>query len=138
MNRGIANCTTLFNSGDFNSAVTHELGHTLGFRHADQTRDGSSACSSDPSLECSTAAIMKSFITTGINAALQAWDQHAVQAVYPGNVCAPGSGCTAPAITSQPSSVSVPAGTGVNLTVGATGTSLAYQWYVGTSGNTAN
>lgn len=136
MNQGIANCTLLFNNGDWNSAVTHEIGHTLGFRHADQTRDSSAACTSDPSLECSQQAIMKSFISTGLNAALQTWDQHAVQAVYPGNVCAPD--CTAPAITSQPQSTAVPAGTGVTLSVGATGTSLTYQWYIGTSGVTTN
>jgi len=138
MNRGIANCTLLFNNGDFNSAVTHEVGHTLGFRHSDQTRNSGAACTTDASLECSNTAIMKSFITTGLNAALQAWDQHAVQAVYPGNVCAPGPICTAPTITSQPASVVVPAGTAVTLSVGATGTSLTYQWYVGTSGVTTN
>ncbi len=94
MNKGLANCTLLFNNGDFNSAVTHELGHTLGFRHSDQTRadNPSTPCSSDPTLECSTSAIMKAFITTGLNGALQTWDQHAVQAVYPG------SSVTAPAI----------------------------------------
>jgi hypothetical protein len=81
MNKGLANCTLLFNNGDFNSAVTHEIGHTLGFRHADQDRNGG-ACPS--TIECSTQAIMKAFITTGINAALQPWDQHAVAAVYPG------------------------------------------------------
>jgi hypothetical protein len=87
MNRGIANCTSLFNSGDWNTAVTHEVGHTLGFRHSDQTRPGSAACTTDASLECSNQAVMKSFIPPGINAALQAWDQHAVQAVYPGGSC---------------------------------------------------
>ena len=87
MNRGIANCTSLFNSGDWNTAVTHEVGHTLGFRHSDQTRPGTAACTTDPSLECSNQAVMKSFIPPGINAALQAWDQHAVQAVYPGGSC---------------------------------------------------
>lgn len=46
--------------------------------------------------------------------------------------------CTAPSITSQPQSVAVPAGTGVTLSVGATGTSLTYQWYVGASGVTSN
>jgi hypothetical protein len=145
MNRGIANCTLLFNNGDFNSAVTHEVGHTLGFRHSDQTRNSGAACTTDPSLECSNTAIMKSFISTGLNAALQAWDQHAVQAVYPGNVCAPGPPpppppptCTAPAITSQPQSGTIRATSGATLTVGATGTSLTYQWYIGTSGNTAN
>jgi hypothetical protein len=148
MNRGIANCTLLFNNGDFNSAVTHEVGHTLGFRHSDQTRNSGAACTTDASLECSNTAIMKSFISTGLNAALQAWDQHAVQAVYPGNVCAPGPPppppppppptCTAPAITSQPQSGTVRVSSGVTLTVGATGTSLTYQWYIGTSGNTSN
>ena len=138
MNKGIANCTLLFNNGDFNSAVTHEVGHTLGFRHSDQNRTSNAACSTDPSLECSSSAIMTAFVTTGLNAALQAWDQHAVDSVYPGNVCVPTSGCTAPSITSQPPSGSIRAGMSVTLTVGATGTSLAYQWYIGSPGNTAS
>lgn len=140
MNQGIANCTLLFTNGDFNSALTHELGHTLGFRHADQTRDSNSACSNDPSLECSAQAIMRSFIPTGLNAALQTWDQHAVQAVYPGNVCAPGPGCTAPAITTQPSSPgAITAGQSATLSVTASGTApLSYQWYTGSSGNTSS
>lgn len=93
MNRGLANCTLLFNNHDFDSAVAHEVGHTLGFRHSDQTRadNSSAACTTDPSLECADVAIMKSFIPTGLNASLQAWDQHAVAAVYPG------SGVAAPA-----------------------------------------
>src|SRR5262249_5866167 len=87
MNQGIANCTLLLttNVGDWNSAVTPEPGHTLGFRHSDQTRDSLSACSTDPSLECSNSAIMNSFVIHGLNAVLQTWDQHAVAAVYPGN-----------------------------------------------------
>jgi hypothetical protein len=137
MNRGIANCTLLFNNGDWNSAVTHEVGHTLGFRHSDQTRDSAAGCSSDPSLECSAQAIMRSSIPNGLNAALQAWDQHAVQAVYPGNICAPG--CTVPAITSQPQSVTISSGQSVTLSVGASGTApLLYQWYIGASGNTTS
>jgi hypothetical protein len=87
MNRGLANCTLLFGGGEFNSGVTHEVGHTLGFRHADQNRTSNGACSSDPSLECSGSAIMTAFVTAGINGALQTWDQHAVQAVYPGGSC---------------------------------------------------
>ena len=141
MNRGIANCTLLFNNGDWNSAVTHELGHTLGFRHADQDRASSGECTSDPSLECSNTAIMKSFINNGLNAALQTWDQHAVQAVYPGNVCAPGGPppCTAPSITAQPASATITAGGSVQLGVNVTGTTaLSYQWFAGSSGNTAS
>ncbi|MEA2336093.1 MAG: Matrixin, partial [Thermoanaerobaculia bacterium] len=93
MNRGIANCTVLFNNGEFNSGVTHEIGHTLGFRHADQTRNSGAACTTDASLECSSHAIMTAVVTPGINAALQTWDIHAVQAVYPGST---GGGCTIP------------------------------------------
>jgi hypothetical protein len=138
MNRGIANCTLLFNNGDFNSAVTHEVGHTLGFRHSDQNRSSSAACTTDASLECSNQAIMKSFISTGLNAALQTWDQHAVQAVYPGNVCAPNS-CTAPAITQQPVSTTITAGGSATLSATASGTApLSYQWYIGASGTTTN
>jgi FG-GAP-like repeat/Ig-like domain CHU_C associated/Dual-action HEIGH metallo-peptidase len=139
MNKGLANCTLLFSNGDFNSAVTHEVGHTLGFRHSDQNRSSSGACTSD--LECSTNAIMKSFVSQGLNAQLQAWDQHAVQAVYPGNVCSPSSPptCTAPAITAQPQSTVVTQGNSTTLSVTATGTApLSYQWYTGTSGNTAS
>jgi hypothetical protein len=136
MNRGLANCTLLFNSGDFNSAVTHELGHTLGFRHSDQNRPGNAACSTDSTLECSSSAIMTAFVTAGRNAALAAWDQHAVDAVYPGGSCGT---CTAPAITSQPQSTTIPSGGSTTLSVAASGTGpLSYQWYVGTSGNTAS
>jgi len=138
MNRGLANCTLLFNNGDFNSAVTHEVGHTLGFRHSDQNRASSAACTTDASLECSNQAIMKSFISTGLNAALQVWDQHAVQAVYPGNVCAPTT-CTPAAITQQPAPASstITIGASRTLTVSASGTApLSYQWYVGPSGTT--
>jgi hypothetical protein len=95
MNQGIANCTLLFNNGDFNSAVTHEVGHSLGFRHSDQSRDSSGPCGGN--LECSTTAIMKSFISSGLNATLQPWDRNAVAAVYPG--ASGGGTITLPPIT---------------------------------------
>jgi hypothetical protein len=44
--------------------------------------------------------------------------------------------CVAPAISTQPQSVAVPTGTGVTLSVGATGTPLNFQWFIGTSGVT--
>jgi len=133
MNRGLANCTLLFNNGDFNSAVAHEVGHTLGFRHSDQTRNSGGACTTDPTLECSNQAIMKSFVSQGLNATLQAWDQHAAAAVYPGS----SSTCTPPTITTQPQSRTITAGQSVTLTASASGTApLNYQWYQGISGST--
>jgi len=89
MNRGVLACTAL--GSNLNSAVTHEVGHTLGFRHSDQTRadNPSVPCGSDPSLECSSTAIMTSTVPNGIAGVLQPWDQHAAAAVYPGGSCAP-------------------------------------------------
>lgn len=41
-------------------------------------------------------------------------------------------------ITSHPASISIASGNSTTFTVSATGTSPGYQWYSGTSGNTAN
>lgn len=50
----------------------------------------------------------------------------------------PGTGATAPSITTQPQSTTINAGETATLTVAASGSApLTYQWYQGTSGNTA-
>lgn len=82
MNVGLANCSSLFNSTIFVNALTHEIGHTLGFRHSDQTRAGDAACPGG-TLECSDSAVMRSSIPGNIAAALQPYDMNAVHAVYP-------------------------------------------------------
>ena len=57
---------------------------------------------------------------------------------------APGSGnegpppVQGPTITTQPTSQEVQSGTAIALTVAASGDDLAYQWYTGNSGDTAN
>jgi hypothetical protein len=133
MNAGIANCTTLFSSGNFNSAMTHELGHTLGFRHADKTRGGGSSCVGDPSLDCSSHAIMTAVVTNGLSGALQTWDTSAAQTVY-------GSGpvCTAPSISAQPAGSTITQGNSASLSVTAAGTSPTYQWYIGNPPTTSS
>ena len=126
MNRGIANCTLLFNNGDWNSAVTHEVGHTLGFRHADQNRQSNGSCSSDPSLECSSSAIMTATVTPRLNAALQPWDINAVRAVYPGG--GGGGGGAPPTI----SSITPTSGTGfVTVTINGTNFVAGAQVFIG-------
>jgi hypothetical protein len=81
-------------------------------------------------------AIMYFRAIASLGYTLQTWDENAAQAVYPGGSCGPA--CTPPSITTQPQSSTVSAGTNVTLTAGASGTGpLSYQWYVGTSGNTA-
>lgn len=134
MNKGIANCTALFSNGDFNTAVAHEVGHTLGFRHADQDRQDNVSCAGDPTIDCSGFAVMKSFIPNGINAALQTWDLSAVGSVY-----GSGAGCTPPSITAQPQSVTITSGQPATLSVAAAGTApLTFQWFIGASGDTSN
>jgi hypothetical protein len=54
----------------FDEAVTHEVGHTLGFRHSDQ---------GTPS---STQAVMKAVLSGNYGASLGPWDQEAVRTVY--------------------------------------------------------
>jgi hypothetical protein len=134
MNKGIANCTALFNSGDFNSAVTHEVGHTLGFRHSDQDRNNTpgNTCNSS-TMECTNTAIMNHQVPNGLNAHLQTWDLNAVATVY-------GSGpvCTNPGISVQPAGSTITQGQSANLSVTATGTSPTYIWYVGNPPSTSS
>jgi hypothetical protein len=89
MNIGIAACTlTQLPQDKRNSALAHELGHTLGFRHSNMNRSNSADCA-DP-LPCSNAqfsAIMYASIGSGLNAVLQPWDSDAVRSVYAAGSC---------------------------------------------------
>jgi hypothetical protein len=133
MNQGLTACTSFVNSGDYISAITHEVGHSLSIRHADQNR--SNGPCSGPDLECASSAIMRSFVSSGLNGNLAEWDAHAVEALYPRPGC--GSTCTAPGITSVGANpTSINAGQTSTLTVAASGTApLSFQWYVGNTGN---
>jgi hypothetical protein len=120
----------------FPTAMTHELGHGIGWRHSNQNHITKGAC--DPTVEqCTSAAIMNSSVSAAYGYTLQPWDINAAQSVYPGGTC--GVVCTSPSISAQPQSASITSGTSRTLTVTASGTApLSYQWYVGTSGNTAS
>lgn len=75
-------------------AMTHEIGHGIGFRHADKhyikncTAPGCViSCSEtgcDTNVEdCSALAIMTASVNTTLNFTLQAWDMSAADALYP-------------------------------------------------------
>jgi len=126
-------------NSSFPSAMTHELGHGVGWRHSNQDYATGGACNSSTQ-ECTSAAIMNSSVSANYGYTLQPWDINAAQSVYPGGNCGPiPPVCVVPVITTQPQSQTVAPGTTVTLSVAASGTTpLTYQWYVGTSGNTAN
>jgi hypothetical protein len=118
----------------FPTAMTHELGHGIGWRHSNQSHIDGAAC--NPAVEeCTGTAIMNSTVVNGLGYTLQPWDQNAAQSVYPGGTC--GTPCTPPAITTQPTSRTISAGASTVLSVTASGTApLSYQWYIGASGTT--
>jgi hypothetical protein len=118
----------------FEEAVTHEVGHALGFRHSNE---GTPADSN---------AVMNSVVSGRFGSALQAWDREAASHVYGTGTTSPTPSpsptptpCVAPSITAQPTSRTISAGQSTTLSVTASGTTpLSYQWYFGSSGNTSS
>lgn len=123
-------------NASFASAMTHELGHGIGWRHSNQDYVSGGAC--NPSTqECTSAAIMNSSVSANYGYTLQPWDQHAAESVYPGNTCGPT--CTPASVSVQPTSRTINSGQSTTLSVTGSGTApLSYQWYIGTSGNTSS
>ena len=108
-------------SSQFEGIITHEFGHAIGFRHADQGTPSDSP----------GVAIMHSIVPVNLGSNLQSWDLEANDTVY-----GSGSVCTPPSITAQPNGATITSGQQTTLSVTATGTSLTYQWYIGTASNT--
>lgn len=146
-------------AGNFQTALTHEFGHTFGFRHSNQTPSGA-ACALP--LPCDSGAIMNSQVVSGLNGTLQNWDKDAAneaygdgtrQASFTGSqyvvqlgglparrpssfswrIWQPAPTCTAPTISTQPQNQTINSGQQANLSVVAAGTSpFTYLWYTGT------
>ena len=69
------------NSAVLNMVMTHEMGHSLGFRHSDF--NGLNSTCDAGSQECSNSSIMKASVATNHGTSLQPWDLNAVQSIYP-------------------------------------------------------
>lgn len=135
--------TSTLGQSKFRTAMVHELGHTLGFRHSNESCTTAVPCTSD--------AVMNSSVGS-LNGVLKQWDINAVRAVYgtaggaENYVTGKRSDtriafklakevCAQAAISGQPApSTNLSLGATVQLSVTAAGSAPhSYQWYEGTS-----
>lgn len=118
MNKGVGACIgSNITVANFNTALTHEFGHSLGFRHADTTRNLSAACSTNGTYDCASSALMTAYLAGGPS--LQAWDQRAAAALYPSSAPAAPASLVATATTA----------TAVALTWNASANATSYDVY---------
>lgn len=109
-----------------NSVMTHEVGHTLGFRHSDTPPSGG---------DTTTNAIMNSIVQCSWNGVLKTYDTDAAQTVYGTG----GPTCTPVSITTEPVDRNIAVGTPTSLSVVAAGSApISYQWYFGNASNTSS
>lgn len=105
MNLGVCACVgAQLSVTNFNNAVTHEIGHALGFRHSDKSRDNAQPCGNFSNYDCAATAIMTAVLPNGLSG-LQTWDTNAVRKLY---ASAPGLGAPTNVVaTTQTGSTSV-------------------------------
>jgi hypothetical protein len=114
----------------FNTVMSHEIGHTLGIRHANRS-GGEGACPSTS--DCASDALMRAEVACGLDGRLRTWDRRAAVAVYGAGPVQPCVGVDLDVITE---STIVRRGTPVTLTANVSGTApVTVQWYVGERGD---
>ncbi|MFA6954730.1 MAG: hypothetical protein WC538_02525 [Thermoanaerobaculia bacterium] len=160
VNNGVSSAN--LGQSNLNTTITHEVGHTLGYRHSNVNADNA-ACALP--LPCSGSAVMNSSVIGGLNGVLQTWDLQGANEVYGDGSATTFLGsqyvitllstparrqnssvawrilssvCTPVSISAQPQSSSISSGTSKTLSVTAAGSGpFTYRWYRGNSGDTS-
>ncbi|HEX9458938.1 MAG TPA: M57 family metalloprotease, partial [Thermoanaerobaculia bacterium] len=112
---------------EFETLITHELGHAIGFRHSDDSQHYPPPYS--------FSAIMTSAVNPAFGSNLQQYDRDAVDTVY-GN----GPPCIAPTSVSISGGGAIPSGQTATLTATVTGGNgtFTYAWFDGSLNDTSN
>jgi hypothetical protein len=139
LNDGMTSAT--MSQARLNTVVTHEMGHTLGLRHADTGPNNSKPCGSD--LNCCSDDEDGGYCRAVMNAAarleepgLQTWDRDAIACLYEGNCTAT---CVDPAFLEKPREALLYKGAETLLSAKVRGSPpFAVQWYVGPRGDPSN
>ena len=114
------------------TAVTHELGHTLGFRHSDAAPADTAGCSEN--VPCSHDAVMNSTVVPGLDGVLQPWDEVAIRSIY-----GEGVGCTPIVLDQPPATVDVAEGDATTISINVYSYApVSYQWYEQEPGQAAH